>query len=80
MLANVMRGGQERPFFTSLWRCAMICRSSVSMSVVQPAASARSISRSMKARSRITYTWNQNGRSTWSAKSSIEQMLMVDSV
>ncbi len=53
-LARVGRGGAERPFFRSLWRWPMICRSRVSTSASQPAALARSIRRSMKSRSRIT--------------------------
>src|SRR5690606_40370650 len=34
----------------------------------------------MKSRSRITYNWNQKGLLVWAAMSSIEQMLMVESV
>ncbi len=61
MLGIVSLGGADRPFFRSLWRCPMICRSSVRTSAEQLAALARSIRRSMKSRSRITYSWNQNG-------------------
>jgi len=70
----------DRPFFRSLCRRPRICRSSVSTSASQSAALARSISRSMKSRSRITYSWNQNGCRVAAATSSIEQMLIVDSV
>ena len=81
MLGSVSLGGADRPFFRSLWRWPMICRSSVSTSAEQLAALARSIRRSMKSRSRITYSWNQKGwLSVSPATSSIEQMLMVDSV
>ena len=80
-LAMVGLGGAERPFLMSLWRWPRICKSSVSCSAEQLAALARSMRRLMKSRSRITYTWNQNGwRPVCSAMSSMEQMLMVDSV
>jgi hypothetical protein len=58
----------------------MICRSRVSINAEHPAAFARSIKRSTKSRSRITYSWNQNGAGDCAATSSIEQMLIVDSV
>ena len=47
-------GGAVSPFFTSLWRCPRICRSSVSTRAEHPAALARPIRRSMNSRSRIT--------------------------
>ena len=54
MLASVGFGGAERPFFRSLCRWPRICRSSVSTSASHFAALARSMSLSMKSRSRIT--------------------------
>src|SRR5690606_31886598 len=53
--------GHRSPLRTSLCRCPMICRSRVSTRAEHPAALARSMSRSMKSRSRITYSWNQKG-------------------
>ena len=79
-LVHVGLGGADRPLRMSLWRWPRICRSSVSMSAPQRAAVARSMSRSMKSRSRIMYSWNQNGAFVCAATSSIEQMLIVDSV
>ncbi len=80
MLARVGLGGAVRPFFRSLWRWPRICRSSVSTSALHLAARARSNSRSMKARSRSMYGWNQNGALVLAAMSSIEQMLIMLSV
>src|SRR3546814_385991 len=79
-LARVGLGGVDKPFLMSLWRCPNTCRSSVSTSAEHLAALARSIRRSMKSRSRMTYSWNQKGLLVWAAMSSIEQMLMVDKV
>ena len=53
-LATVGLGGVDSPFFTSLWRWPRMVRSSVSTSAEQRAARARSIRRSMNARSRST--------------------------
>ena len=80
MLARVSLGGAVMPLRISLWRWPSTCRSSVSTSAEHLAARARSIRRSMKGRSFITYSWNQNGLLVWAATSSIEQMLMVDRV
>src|SRR4051812_2668399 len=79
-LAMVSLGGADRPLRKSLWRWPSTCRSSVSTSAEQRAALARSIRRLMNSRSFITYSWNQNGLLVCAAMSSIEQMLMVDSV
>ncbi len=79
-LASVGRGGVDSPFLMSLWRWPRICRSSVTCSAETPAALARSIRRSTKSRSRITYTWNQKPGPACCATSSMEQMLMVESV
>src|SRR5690606_10996412 len=78
--ARVGLGGAVSPFLMSLWRCPSTCRSSVSTRAEQLAALARSMRRSMKSRSRITYSWNQNGLLVCAAMSSMEQMLIVDSV
>ena len=56
MLARVSLGGADSPFFKSLCRCPSTCKSSVSTRAEQLAALARSINRSMKSRSRITYS------------------------
>ena len=80
---NVLRlglGGAPSSLRMSLCRWPRICRSTVSISAEQSAALARSISRSMNGRSRSTYSWNQNGALVASATSSIEQMLIVESV
>ena len=53
MLAIVGRGGAVRPFFKSLWRWPITCKSSVSTSALQRAARARSIILAMALRSRI---------------------------
>ena len=53
MLRRVGRGGAVRPFFRSLWRWPITCRSSVSTSALHRAARARSIMRAMASRSRI---------------------------
>ena len=47
-------GGTVSPFFRSLCRWPRICRSRVSISAEQRAAFARSISRRMNSRSRMT--------------------------
>ena len=80
ILRKVGFGGALNPFLTSLWRCPMICRSSVIIKAAQFAARARSTNRLIKSRSRITYSWNQNGASLLAATSSIEQIDMVDRV
>ncbi|EWS63389.1 hypothetical protein Y695_03380 [Hydrogenophaga sp. T4] len=53
MLAMVGLGGAVRPFFRSLWRWPITCRSSVSTSALHLALRARSIMRAMDSRSRI---------------------------
>ena len=80
MLAIVILGGADSPLRKSLWRWPRICRSSVSTSAEHFAALARSMRFSTKSLSRMTYSWNQNGFFVADATSSIEQMLMVDSV
>ena len=56
MLAMVGRGGAVRPFFKSLWRWPITCKSSVSTSALQPALRTRSIMVAMASRSRIMYS------------------------
>jgi len=76
-LANVSRGGTARPFLGSRRRSACMGRSSVTTSAVQRALRARSIMASLKARSRMTYSWNHNVPSKPARTSSMEQIDMV---
>ena len=53
MLRSVGLGGAVRPFFRSLWRWPITCRSSVSTRALHLASLARWIMRAMASRSRI---------------------------
>ena len=53
---RVKRGGTDKPFLISWWRCPCICRSAVSINAEHSAALARSINSLTKPRSRITYS------------------------
>ena len=79
ILSNVGFGGAERPFLISRWRWPSTCKSAVKISAEQFAAFARLMRSSINSRSRITYSWNQNGLLVLAATSSIEQMDMVES-
>jgi peptidoglycan/LPS O-acetylase OafA/YrhL len=80
-VGEVSLGGADRPFFMSLWRWPRICRSSVSTSAEQPAALARSIRRFDEvAVAHHVQLEPERVASVPLATSSIEQMLMVDSV
>ena len=54
MFGRVSLGGVVSPFFRSLWRWPMICRSSVRTRAEQFALRARSIRASTKSSSRMT--------------------------
>ena len=53
MVLSVGLGGAVRPFFRSLWRWPITCKSKVSTSALQPALRTRSIMFTMAWRSRI---------------------------
>ena len=73
-------GGTVMPFLRSLWRCAGTCRSTVTINAEHLATLQRAIIRTMASRSRIMYSWNQNGAFVCDAMSSMEQMLIIDNV
>ena len=73
-------GGVESPFLISRWRLPSTCKSTVTIRAEHLAALARSIRFFINLRSRITYSWNQKGSTPASARSSIEQIDIVESV
>src|SRR5260221_3983561 len=74
---KVSLGGTAIPFLISLWRLPCTVRSAVSMSAEHCASRARRISSRVNPRSRMTYSWNQNGSGTALCTCSIEQIDIV---